>query len=574
MPSGDTGDTAARALVTRLAELGARLAFGIPGGPIVHVFHALATSERIRFVLSQHEAGAAFAAMGAAFVRSAREVPICLATAGPGATNLITGVAAADHERVPLFVLTGNVATHLRGKGAVQDSSRDALDIVRMLEPITARSVTVERAEELVPVAEELYELALATLRPVHLNVPVDVSATRVQTAPSTGAPRAPRPSSMATRAELREVLHRFLAAKRPLVFAGNGVKLSGRCQELRAIAERHRLPVMVSAHGKGTFDEHHPLFAGGFGFGSGPEGMRFLEEHRPDACLFLCTSLSESTTAAWSPLLTRIPTKVQIDRDPARMGRGFPVEHAIAADVGDVFGVLVEAEPRLTVKGDSPSPPPLITKAVRPEIDGDHPLNAEVNPRSLLRAIQRALPPKCRVVSDIGTCMLWAIQELALTRDQAFYVPLGLGSMGSGIGAAVGLTIKSPAIPTLCLAGDGAMLMSGGELHTASVTAGRPLKVVVLNDGGHGTVDAGLDMLGLRGADVRFPARVDFASWARALRFEGHVVRNHGELARFDWASFWASPAPSLVDVHVDPKVAPPLGPRIKGLGVPGLVS
>lgn len=570
--------TAAQALADRLADLGARFAFGIPGGPIVHVFHALMTSERIRFVLSQHEAGAAFAAMGAAFTRGPREVPICLATAGPGATNLITGVAAADHERVPLLVITGNVATHLRGRGAVQDSSRGALDIVRMLEPITARSVTVDDPEALLPIAEELYELALSTLRPVHLDVPVDVSARRLQTRPpappSPGASRSPRPSSTAAREDLREVLQRFLAAERPVVFAGNGVKLAGRRQELQAIAERHRLPVIVSAHGKGTFDERHPLYAGAFGFGAGPEGTRFLEDHRPDACLFLCTSLGESSTGAWSPLLTGIPWKAQIDRDPSRMGRGFPVEHAIAADVGEAFAVLVEEPSRTSSAGSSAYPPFPALKAARPESDGDHHADRDVHPRALLRSIQRSLPPRCRIVSDIGNCMLWSIQELTLSGDQSFFVPLGLGSMGSGIGAAVGLAVTSPSTPTLCLVGDCAMLMFGGELHTVSVTAGRPLKLVVLNDGGHGTVAAGLDMLGLQGADVRFPQRVDFAGFARALRFDAHVVKNHGDLAGFDWGSFWSAPTPSLVDVHVDPSVPPPLGLRIKGLGVPGLVA
>jgi acetolactate synthase I/II/III large subunit len=323
----------------------------------------------------------------------------------------------------------------------------------------------------------------------------------------------------------------------------------------------------MVSAHGKGAIDEHHPLHVGAFGIATRPDAMRFLEAHPPDACLFLGTSLNECSTGAWSPRLAGIPSKIHIDRDAARLGRGFPVEHAIAADIGDVLAVLAEAVPRTTAFAAS------TTKTSRAEGDDLHAVDGEVHPRSLLRALGRSLPRSCRVVSDIGNCMLWAIQELELTRDQAFFVPMSLGSMGSGIGAAVGLVASSPATPTLCLAGDCAMLMLGAELHTA-VAAEHPLKVVVLNDGGHGTVDAGLGMLGLRGASVRFPKRVDFAAWARALGFEARVVHTQGDLARFDWASFWSSGTPTFLDVHIDPSVPPPLDLRIKGLGAPGLAS
>jgi acetolactate synthase I/II/III large subunit len=243
-------------------------------------------------------------------------------------------------------------------------------------------------------------------------------------------------------------------------------------------------------------------------------------------------------------------------------------VEHAIAADVGEAFAVLAEAPARTTAFAGRRPP------AAERDGEGAHAVDREVHPGALIRALGRSMPPRCRVVSDIGTCMLWAIRELTLADDQAFFVPMSLGSMGSGIGAAVGLQIRSPAVPTLCLAGDCAMLMLGGELHTASAAGGHPIKVVVLNDGGHGTVDAGLGLLGLRGASVRFPDRVDFASWARALHFDAHVVRTNGDLARFDWASFWSGATPSLVDVHVDPSVPPPLDLRIKGLCAPGLVS
>lgn len=559
--------SAAQALVERLAALGVKYAFGILGGPIVYVGHALMTHPRIHCMLAQHEGGGAFAAMGRGFVREHRELPVCFGTSGPGSTNLMTGVAAADAERVPLFVLSGNVATHLKGKGAVQESFPGGLDTVRMFESITVKSVSVEDPARILEIVDDLYELSLQTLRPVHLNIPTDVAVAKIGVRDVPSAPGTEGRQFCGSE-ETQVALARFLSSERPMIYAGNGVKLSRLQEMLKNVAELHQLPVMVTAHGKGAFDELHPLYVGCFGIASGTRSMRFLEQYDPTACLFVGTSLNECSTAAWNPILERIPLKIQVDRDRARIGRAFSVEHPIVEDLDKIFIALANAKAQRgpfswNTHGEILRAPP--------QFD----MTREVHPQLLLQELNRSLPESCCVVTDIGNAMLWAIQELQVRPGQEFFVPMGLGSMGSGIGAAVGLQVGSPRLPVLCIAGDCSMLMSGAELHTASAV-GLPVKVIVLNDGGHGTVAAGLDMLQLTGASVRFRQRVDFSLWARALHFDTHVLRTGAELAGFDWAGFWKASRPTLLDVHIDPTVPPPLDVRLKGLknrGTPGLI-
>ena len=167
----------AEALIDALHALGYGTAFGIPGGGIASIFAAL--GRRLRVVLSQHEGGAAYMAMGHSLATAGREVGLCFGTSGPGITNLITGVAAAWEEKVPLFVLTGNVSTELVGKGAAQDAYPDGLDAIGMLKPVTERSVTAMTADQIIPLAVELHDLAVRTSRPVHLNVPVNLASLR-----------------------------------------------------------------------------------------------------------------------------------------------------------------------------------------------------------------------------------------------------------------------------------------------------------------------------------------------------------------------------------------------------------
>lgn len=167
-------------VVKALEDVGIKVAFGIPGGAIVSIFDALSRSEKIDVVLTQHECSAAYMAMGRSLASLGQEVGFCFATSGPGITNLITGVAAAYMEKVPIFVLTGNVSSELRGKGAVQDAYESGVDAVKMLEPVTLSSATIFDDEILSDKIKSMYLLGLKHQRPVHLNIPVNLASTKL----------------------------------------------------------------------------------------------------------------------------------------------------------------------------------------------------------------------------------------------------------------------------------------------------------------------------------------------------------------------------------------------------------
>jgi acetolactate synthase-1/2/3 large subunit len=573
----------AGALIDALAGLGYRTAFGIPGGAIASVFAALSGHAGIRTVLSQHEGGAAYMAMGQSLVSGGREVGLCFATSGPGITNLITGVAAAFEEQVPIFVLTGNVSTALIGKGAAQDAYPGGTDAVGMLRPVTARSVSAMKATDIVPLAIELHREALASRRPVHLNVPVNLASepsaeiTGARLRPGASALEAPHQPSAPPPDDhdaIEDGIRALLSAERPLILAGHGVKTSGLGAALADAIARIGLPTLVTSHAKGALSEDHPLFLGTFGFAAPPASTGFLQAYAPDVLVFLGTDLGETSTAGWSPLLARPPIKIHVDHDERSFNRNYRVQIAVRAQIGTFLARLVarwqtrgpDADPRRAQRlwAVCSSRPPRI------EAPASFATSGPMHPAALMEDLHTQLPDDALIFADIGNTMAWAIHHLAIRGRQEFYVPMGLGAMGSGLCAAIGAKAARPERPVVALVGDCAMMMHGTELLTASL-AGVGVKVLVLNDGGHGMVEHGLQLLGMPADGLRFPRRVDFAAFGRALGVPAIHVRDLNQLRQLDWSRHLRSRQPLIVDLAIDPSAVPPILARTRVLGIGG---
>ena len=547
-----------------LAQLGARSAFGIPGGPIADLFQAFSRSKEIRTVLCQHEAGAAFAAMGHTLYSPTGALGVCFGTSGPGLTNLITGVAAAHQERVPIFVITGNVSTDVLGKGAVQDSFHTGIDGLRMLESVVCASVSLTGHEDPSKVVTELYQKALKERLPVHLNIPANVGRKRESFRSS--APIEKEKSSTGSPATNESVIARFLSSERPMIFAGNGVKTARASALLKQVAELHSVPVVVSSHGKGAFSEESPCFQGTFGVASPRFGREFWERYSPTAILYLGTALGECSSNAWSSLPGQAELKIHVDLDTSRMNSMYKMDVSIQADLRHFLQEMAESSP---LRNSSQLP----ERRVREDSSGAAIQPGKVNPSALMDALEFSLPQDAVLFSDIGNSMLWAINCLSLTAEQEFYVPMGFGSMGSGIGAAIGAKAALPNRPVVCLAGDCASLMSGAELFTAR-NHGIGIKLIVLNDGGHGTVDHGFAMLGLTDFQVRFSQPVSFSHYATALGVRSYSVKSNAELLALPLGEILSSAEPVLLEVLIDPAIRPPLGSRVRGLGIPGITE
>lgn len=556
-------------IVATFEDLGFRAAFGIPGGAVCTIFNSLSRSQQIRIHLAQHECGAAYMAMGRSLVSQGKEMGLCFGTSGPGITNMITGVAAAFEERVPIFVVTGNVASTLRGRGAAQDAFDTGIDAVRMLDPITARSVTVLDPVELVPTILDLFELAEQSKRPVHLNVPVDIASRRIS--PVNVGRKTIAQTNAIDITEIERAVSAFITSERPLIFAGHGAKISGNGALLRETIESLDIPLVITSHAKGIISEDHSNFFGTFGFAATQESTRFIEEYRPTAILFLGTRLSEPSSAGWSPLLNAPEIRIHVDLDETQLNRIYKVTHPVRADIGTFLRTL-KAAPRIAA-----GPCDSVTSAMerhrqarqegRPRTDEIPLLSGPADPVSLMSVLDLYLPDDVVLFSDIGNTMAWVIHHLRIREGQDFYLPLGLGSMGSGICAAIGAATGISNRPVVCLTGDCSALMHGTELFTA-VNAGLPIKLLVLNDGGHGMVDHGHRILGLKDAQVRFKRHIDFEKFGQALGVRSYSASSLSDLVKLPLDEIFRSSESALIDVRVNPEKTPPILARTRVLG------
>jgi acetolactate synthase I/II/III large subunit len=355
--------------------------------------------------------------------------------------------------------------------------------------------------------------------------------------------------------------LDRFLAAERPVIFAGNGVKLSGMEQRLADVAEQLNIPVVTTTHGRGAVPENRPCFFGTFGFASDGSGRDFLQSYDADAILFVGTGLGEMSTSGWSRLLADPAFKLHVDIDRSKFNRGYQVEGTIEADLSLVLDELGQ---RSATSDRLPSRPctSMIVPSPRLQSSGEG-----VHPREVFRALSDDLPERAVLFADIGNSIAWTFREFELGGTRQVFVPLGLSSMGSALGSALGAATYWQDRPVVCVAGDCAALMQGNELKTA-VEYGIPLKVFIMNDGGHGMVHHGSRLIGLKHTRVRFQQRVDFAAYGRALGLEAHRVSGSEAWRNFDLQALLDSPGPALVDVWIDRQAEPPIADRARVLG------
>lgn len=557
--------------VRAMEDFGVRAAFGVTGGAIGTIFDRLCQSQVISVYQAQHEGGAAYAAMGRAIATQGRELPVCFSTAGPGMTNLITGVAAAFAESVPLMVITGNSSSALRYAGALQDSFPGGIDANRMFETITVANASARSGEELLSLFDYFARLSLRMRKPVHINVPLDVSnepMPRSDKERSRGTPRA-QPVALdellvnKTRLSERErvLLERWLTSERPVIFAGNGVKLSGLQARLAEVAKRHHVPVITTTHGRGAVDESDACFFGTFGFASDGSGREFLEGYEPDAIAFLGTGLGEMSTGGWSSLLAAPAFKLHVDIDRSKFNRGYRVEGTIENDVALVLDELAQRPSERSRFPDRPC----LSKVVAAGRIVDN--GRGVHPKLLFRTLSERLPKGSVVFADIGNSIAWSFRELTLGAERQLFVPLGLSSMGSALGAALGAATVWRDRPVVCISGDCAALMQGTELKTA-VENGVPLKVIIINDGGHGMVHHGSRLIGLNHTEVLFQQRVDFAAYAKALGLSSQRITSTAEWQAFDLQTLFDVPGPTLIDVCIDRTAEPPIADRARVLG------
>lgn len=548
---------------------GVRVVFGIPGGLLHPFFEVLEGDPDIDLVVAKHEEGAAFMADG--YARVSRTLAVCAGTSGPGATNMITGVACAFADGVPMLVVTGQAASSALGKGAAQETSREDMDIVAMFRPVTKYSAMVTSAESLPMHLRRALRYAMTGRPgPVHLNIPVDLWLRPLTE--DWFDPKTYRPTTHTfDRVELARAARLLSEARRPLLFAGSGVVIGKAEDHLKALAELLPARVATTPRAKGAFPEDHPLSLGVMGFAGHAAAREGVLDPSVDLLFAIGTSLSETSTLNWHPGLGDGRSFIQLDIDADRVGRNYPVDVGL---VGDAQTILIELVYHLHRSIRDGGTPAASWSNLPPKSEGrylaqDRRVSTAVplTPERWRKDLQEVLPDDVVIFSDIGGHMLNNIHHLEIRKNQRFVLNLGFGSMGHGTVAPIGAALAEPGRPVVAIIGDACFAMNGMELLVA-VERDIPVVWIVENNNMHGITWHGSKLVGskvpLRSIENRRPMEV--AAIARAMGMSASVVdRPDGIKAAF--VDALRAGGPCLIEVRVDPSIAPPLGDRAKSV-------
>lgn len=566
--------TPAELFLSYMKAEGVCAVFGVPGGLLHPFFVAVERDEDIDLVVTKHEQGAAFMADGVA--RTTGRVGVCAGTSGPGATNLLTGVAVAFADGVPMLVITGQASSSNIGRGAVQETGREDIDIVSMLKPITKYSAMVSSPEAFSRHLRRALRLAMSGRKgPVHLNVPVDFWARAIPNEEFTYEPERWRPSTQVfERESVKRAAQALIDAEHPVFLAGAGVRAAGAQEQLRILAELVGARVTTSPTGKGVFPEEHKLAAGVLGVGGHEQARDLLLSPEMDLLFTIGTSLSETTTFNWRQEILPSKCLMQLDIDVDRIGRNYPVDVPL---VGDARAILTELffHVRRLMNGKKTASQwhnaePLKKGAARCE----HPELRDVNeahmltPQQWRAELSEVLPEDVLLFSDVGGHMLFNVHEFELKAKQSFILNMSFGSMGHGTVAPIGAVLGGVDRPVVAVIGDACFTMNGMEMLTA-VEYDVPVVWIVENNQRHGITWHGSQLVGDKKPmkSIVYEKYVDVSSMSRAMGLKVFKVTKRGQIQDvFEQALKLGQPC--LIDVIVDPDVPPPMAARAATVG------
>lgn len=523
----------AELLVRCLEREGVRYIFGVPGEEIMDVLDCLQDS-RITFVPTRHEQGAAF--MADVYGRLSGTAGVCLATLGPGATNLMTGVADATMDHSPVVALTGQISL-----GGMHKESHQYLDLEALFHPITKWSAQIKKAETIPEAVRKAFMLAQAE-KPgaTHLTLPEDIAKLEVEEDPlpelGLRAPSAP----LACELERAAVL--IATARAPLIIAGNGVVRTSASAALVRFAEARNIPVVTTFMAKGTIPASHPLALGVIGLPS--EDMRSWRLEQADVVMSVGYDLVEYAPERWNP--ARDKKVIHMDLSSAAVDAAYTVTVEVIGNLSRALSALTE-----TLEGTPTIHSTTLTVAPRDESeDSSRDRSFPVKPQRLLGEIRMALGSEDILISDVGAHKLWIAGRYPCERPNTCIISNGFAAMGIALPGAVAAKLLFPHRKVAAVTGDGGFLMNSQELETA-VRLGLPLVTVICNDGGYGLIGWKQQARFGREAFVKF-GNPDFVHYAGSFGARGYRVEAADDLPHILQEAF-VQPGPVVIDCPVD---------------------
>ncbi len=468
--------TGAQILVDALAQEQVEVIFAYPGGQVIPIFDALYDAKSTRVVLVRHEQAAAHAADG--YARATGKVGVCLATSGPGATNLVTGIATAYMDSIPMVAITGQVPTGVLGSDAFQEA-----DVVGITRSITKHNFLVKSIDELPRIFKEAFHIArTGRPGPVLVDIPSDITKTIHESYeyPKEVSIRSYKPNVTGHIKQIKKAAEMIALSKKPVIYAGGGVILSGASNEVLAFAEKTNIPVTTTLMGLGGFPGTHPLFIGMPGMHGSKTANYVLQN--TDLIISIGARFDDRVTGHIDHFAQNAKI-IHLDIDPAAISKIISVDIPV---VGDVKNIMEQLIPLV-----APRPADDWNAQVK-EWQGDRLFTytsstTEIKPQSVIEELYRQTLGKAVLTTEVGQHQMWTAQYYRFDLPRSFISSGGLGTMGFGFPAAMGaaMALKKPVI---VIAGDGSIQMNIQELATISQN-NIPVKIIILNNGYLGMV-------------------------------------------------------------------------------------
>ena len=578
-PSVIFGPKMADLLVAYLNQLGVEYVFGVPGGAIEPLYDALARSEReggCRAVVARHETGAAFMAEG--YARNTGKLGVCCSTTGPGATNMITGVASAYENNIPMLVITAQTAITTFGKGAIQDSSCTGVNTVGLYQYCTRYNTLVSHVDQFE------HKLATAVMSamgspngPAHLSVPRDVmaSALTVDQVSYHLDKLLHRPALIDDDA-VDALFNELSCAKFPVFIIGD--EACDAIGSILSLVVKTKAQLLVTPQGKGLVSPYHPQFKGVFGFAGHSAARDILGNSQVDLVVAIGARFGEFSSNAWDTknllngkLVHVESTEANLTRTPMARLHVRGCLETIFDRIANRFDIDTKTYMRLVASKDNSAEPAFERHFQFDDENGFCSDATPIKPQRLMHDLPLLFPGHTRYLVDTGNSLAWGTHYLhpfdrrfsgkREGRGGLFSASVDFASMGWAIGNAVGTSMALANTPVVCITGDGSWLMSGQEI-TVAVEEKLTIIFVILNDSAYGMVRHGQTLTGgERTANTL--TKVDFSAMAAAMGAPGHIISSPEDLKHLNIKTMCARKGPTLLDVRIDPSEVPPIGLR-----------